>query len=122
MFAATRGGPLNISGNKETKMVWEKNPTLGPQLRAIEQEVRGAIFGRRLDKESIYHSIDQIKELLKLRPEAEYHEDMGSVIWWKFPIVEPPYVGSPLDEDWPNYHTHFTRIILPEDWKKRDNV
>lgn len=31
------------------------------------------------------------------RPLAEYHEGMGDVLWWKFPITEPPYVGSPLD-------------------------
>lgn len=30
-------------------------------------------------------------------PLSEYHEDMGDVLWWKFPIEEPPYVGSPLD-------------------------
>ena len=33
----------------------------------------------------------------KLRPFAEWHEDHGSVLWWHFPITEPPYVGSPLD-------------------------
>lgn len=31
------------------------------------------------------------------RPLAEWHEDMGPMLWWKFPIDEPPYVGSPLD-------------------------
>lgn len=31
------------------------------------------------------------------RPIAEYHEDMGPVLWWKFPIEEAPYVGSPND-------------------------
>jgi hypothetical protein len=31
------------------------------------------------------------------RPISEYHEDMGDVLWWKFPIEEPPYVGSPND-------------------------
>lgn len=32
-----------------------------------------------------------------LRPFAEWHEDHGSVLWWRFPIAEPPYVGNPLD-------------------------
>lgn len=31
------------------------------------------------------------------RPLAEYHEGMGDVLWWKFPITEPPYVGTPND-------------------------
>jgi hypothetical protein len=62
------------------------------------------------------------------RPFSEYHEDMGNVLWWKFPIEEPPYCGSPLDlghpicvtvngtdsfyniGGWPGYHTHFTPL------------
>lgn len=39
----------------------------------------------------------EIKTLFDPRPIAEYHEDMGAVLWWKFPIEEPPYVGSPRD-------------------------
>lgn len=53
----------------------------------------------------------------KARPLASWHEDFGDVLWWKFPIDEPPYVGSPLDTAWPGYHTHWTPIdvpILPE--------
>lgn len=48
-----------------------------------------------------------------VRPESEWHEDIGDVLWWRFPIVEAPYVGSPLDTDWPGYHTHWTRFSLP---------
>jgi len=46
----------------------------------------------------------------KARPLADYHEDFGAVLWWKFPIAEPPYVGSPNDSDWPEYHTHWTPL------------
>lgn len=65
----------------------------------------------------------------------EYHEDMGPVMWFQFPIEEPPYVGTPLDcghpykvsivatdgtdecmtgtvGGWPGYHTHW--IPLPK--------
>lgn len=38
-----------------------------------------------------------LAELLDPRPIEEYHEDMGTVLWWKFPITEPPYVGTPND-------------------------
>jgi len=31
------------------------------------------------------------------RPFHEWHEDIGDVIWWLWPIEQPPYVGSPLD-------------------------
>lgn len=47
------------------------------------------------------------------RPESEWHEDIGDVLWWRFPIVESPYVGSPLDTGWPGYHTHWTPFSLP---------
>jgi hypothetical protein len=33
----------------------------------------------------------------KARPLSEWHEDMGPKLWWRFPIEEPPYCGSPLD-------------------------
>lgn len=42
------------------------------------------------------------------KPLDSYHEDMGPVVWWKFPIDEPAWIGSPHDGDWPGYHTHFT--------------
>lgn len=48
------------------------------------------------------------------RPLKEWHEDYGDVLWWKFPIEEPPYVGSPLDCNWSGYHTHWTPIEVPE--------
>ncbi len=38
----------------------------------------------------------------------EWHEDIGDVVWWKFPMDEPAYIGSPLADDWPGYHTHWT--------------
>jgi len=34
-------------------------------------------------------------------PFAQWHEDQHSVLWWKFPINEPPDVGTPLSSDWP---------------------
>lgn len=44
------------------------------------------------------------------RPLADWHDDHGEVLWWKFPIDEPPYCGSPLCMDWPGYHTHWTPL------------
>ncbi len=68
------------------------------------------------------------------RPAAEWHEDIGDVLWWRFPVEEPPYVGSPNDlgftveveirthagttmhrsnvGGWPGYHTHWTPIPM----------
>lgn len=42
------------------------------------------------------------------RPLEEWHEDDGFVTWWKFPVDEPSWIGSPLCSDWPGYHTHWT--------------
>lgn len=46
------------------------------------------------------------------------YEDDGDCLWWKFSIEEGPYCSLPLDTDWPGYHTHFTRLILPLDTKE----
>ena len=48
------------------------------------------------------------------RPLEEWSEDCGDVLWWKFPIEEPPYVGSPLDANWTADHTHWTPIMIPQ--------
>ena len=47
-------------------------------------------------------------------PIDQYHEDIGPVIWWKHPINEEPYIGSPLHSDWTeDYYTHFTKLVVP---------
>jgi hypothetical protein len=46
-------------------------------------------------------------------PGEQWHEDDGACLWWRFPIVEPPWAGDPRGDDWPGYHTHFTRIVCP---------
>ena len=38
--------------------------------------------------------------------------ELGTVLWWKCPIDEPPYAGTPLDVDFEkDYYTHFS--LLP---------
>lgn len=57
---------------------------------------------------------EQAKRIVELetdpvaRPLSEWHEDHGEVTWWKFPVEEPSYIGNPLCDDWPGYHTHWT--------------
>lgn len=70
------------------------------------------------------------------RPLEEWTEEDGDVLWWKFPIEEAPYSGSPNDcgrtclitlnlvgeehvhsvniGGWPGYHTHWTPIVEPD--------
>lgn len=57
--------------------------------------------------------LGKLEDMLEPRPIDEWHEDDGDCLWWKFPIGEPPYSGSPLNDEFPNYVTHFTRIIMP---------
>lgn len=64
----------------------------------------------------------------------DWSEEDGDVLWWKFPVQEAPYVGSPLNlgfpvmvdligpkgktlgsitkqvGGWPGYHTHWTPL------------
>lgn len=52
------------------------------------------------------------------RPRGEWHEDDGPALWWRFPIQEPPYVGSPLDTTFEvlegeGYYTHWSPIPIP---------
>lgn len=48
------------------------------------------------------------------RPASEWHEDHGTVLWWHEGYGEPPYVGSPLNDDWEDgLFTHWTPIPNP---------
>ncbi|WP_260603074.1 hypothetical protein [Enterococcus durans] len=47
-----------------------------------------------------------------------WNEDIGNVLWWDFPVEEPPYCGTPLDEHFPKYKTHFTTIDMPNEIEK----
>lgn len=67
---------------------------------------------------------DKLSNILKQNKEAttpilleDWGEDYGDCLWWKFPIEEPPYCGSPLDYNFPDYVTHFTRLIVPDEPK-----
>lgn len=50
------------------------------------------------------------------RPLDDWYEDIGPVVWWSQDSEsdydawrgEPAWIGTPLDDDWPGYHTHFT--------------
>lgn len=51
---------------------------------------------------------------LLARAKAEWHEDDGAVLWWAWNgesrgwAGEAAWIGTPLDQNWPGYHTHWT--------------
>ena len=57
--------------------------------------------------------LGELEDANEPQPIEEWHEEIGDCLWWFFPIVEPPYCGSPLDCDFPDYVTHYTRLTLP---------
>ena len=74
---------------------------------------------------SVY--LDGHDEISLTEPQAEkveahlaehWNEDIGDVLWWNFPVEEPPYCGTPLDEHFPKYKTHFSVIDMPNEIEK----
>lgn len=61
--------------------------------------------------------IEQLDEPTKVIAHLaeKWHEDIGPVLWWDFPVEEPPYCGTPLDDDFPKYKTHFTELHIPDE-------
>ena len=55
-------------------------------------------------------AVSIIHGMLAARPFELWQDDDRDVLWWTFPIQEPPYVGSPQDSEWPGYHTHWTPL------------
>lgn len=82
-----------------------KNDSLEVIMEAVET----------LEFESADELAGRLRAIIVARPIAEWHEDRGPALWWRFPIDEPPFSGSPRDSDWPGYHTHWTPIVCPLD-------
>lgn len=70
---------------------------------------------------AIWH-LEQVLPNMKAAPTPEitartieeWHEEIGDVLWWMFPIQEPPYCGNPLDSDWLDCYTHWTPFECPD--------
>lgn len=78
------------------------------------------------EKKDRYVKAAKVRELLEQLDEPQdekveahlaehWDEDTGDVLWWNFPVEEPPYCGTPLDEHFPKYKTHFTTIDMPNE-------
>lgn len=117
--------PLEPIGEDEIE-TWlaERMLSTGPQYET-ELQSKGRLH-REPPKDGLPLDVEDIQELdtkgtwphspslnvfeklwPNLRPESEWHEDDGTVLWYRVPIEEPPYVGSPLDHCWEDYYTHW---------------
>lgn len=87
------------------RVVWGCAVMLDPKNRCVDP-----------DADTIEHHPDVETALAARvpRPACQWHEDMGDVLWWKLPVEEPPWVGTPNDSDWRGYHTHWTPLLVPE--------
>lgn len=97
----------NVIGSRGSADGW-----FGGVLAALEQveaDIRALPAPEVPDRTRFLHALD------------EWHEGYGDVLWWRFPIVEPPHLGSPLETDWKDgYYTHWTEFAVPEksSWPK----
>jgi len=57
--------------------------------------------------------LGELEDANELMPLDEWGEDYGDCLWWRLPIEEPPYCGSPLCCNFPDNVTHFTRLTIP---------
>lgn len=73
---------------------------------------RGYVLGTKVIG-YIKHLYEQQK--VKARLAKYWDEDLGDCLWWDFPVEEPPYCGTPLDDDFPKYKTHFTELHIPDE-------
>lgn len=96
----------------------ERDTMLTRIMRALE--LVGTDIGYVAETEE---AIEEFRRLQKVeqdsietrmpQPIKTWHEEDGAVLWWRFPIVEPPYCGTPIDDDFPEYVTHWTTLEVP---------
>lgn len=109
------------------------------RLRRVSPEATATFRNRAyLRADAILAEIQRTHAIVPIQalPLDKWHEDVGDVMWVKFPIDEPPYVGTPNDMGqpfevelrcvdggaevvhkhtvggWPGYHTHW--LPLPD--------
>ena len=83
---------------------------LAASLGESTAEACGAATREKIQYEDF--RLAAFERLHTVHPLSEYHEDYGCVLWWMFPICEPPYVGDPNCSSWPGGHTHWS--FLPD--------
>jgi hypothetical protein len=79
---------------------------------AMSEDMR--LLGNRCADFEVVGNAEPAQLPLLARSLSEWHEDDGTVVWWAWNgeqrgwAGEAAYIGSPLSDDWPGYHTHWT--------------
>ena len=102
-----------LEQKKETILRSQKN-------LLMESELWGLYEARATTFMSAINIVEQLGEPQKVKARLAKHwdEDLGDCLWWDFPVEEPPYCGTPLDDDFPKYKTHFTELHIPDEVEK----
>jgi len=91
------------------ELAWAPGEEIADGAQLVDRQWWHPIFGC----DSLQYVVNNARQALApaiATPGERYHEDHGPVLWWRFPVVEPPWAGTPNDCDWPGYHTHFTAL------------
>ena len=87
-----------------------------PQLEAMYELCKDEQLGECINM------VKDRRDLLEhaaLHPRDTWSEEDGDVLWYRLPIEEPPYCGTPNSSDWPEcpgepvydgYYTHWQRL------------
>lgn len=106
-----RGEPTDIHGepvlHHEVDDLADERDGLRLRCAAAEEQ-RNALRARVAELEA------ERDAGLVARPRETWTEDDGCVLWWTLPVCEPPYVGTELDDDFPDYVTHWTPLVCPD--------
>lgn len=97
---ADRGSLFRVAGGMSVLLA-PANKIVDPESDTLEHHP---------ERKAMHGELERLREA---KPEAEWHEGIGPVLWWRFPVDEPPYCGTPLDSSWPGYHTHWTPLLAP---------
>jgi hypothetical protein len=83
----------------------------------LTHETHYRIMGLQTQLSSLLDAVNELQEadttllnLRRARPRDEWEWENGDVLWWRFPVVEPPFVGHMGNENFPDYVTHWTPL------------
>lgn len=94
----------------------------------LKRNIYTDLHDGKADAESIKDDCHcYLEHMHRFHPADEWHDELGDVLWYKLPVAESPYVGSPLDVGWydepvhilskgetnAEYYTHFQHIYTP---------